>query len=180
MRIILSIIFMVSCTFSNATETGWIKDWIHDRFDVPKQQASKYAAAIIAASEKYDIAPTRIVGLISTESSFNPNAKSNMGAKGLTQVMTRYHKEKIKGRNLYNPITSIDVGVQVLRECLDKFDGNYSKAYGCYSGHGTKSKNGKTYIKSNLKWYAEIKQHLKVASILDANYASGPMVLASR
>lgn len=75
-----------------------------------------------------------LVGLITVESRFKPRAVSSHGAKGITQVMPRYHKAKINGRDIFDPRVGIEVGSLILRDCLNKHSGNHRLALSCYSG----------------------------------------------
>ena len=68
--------------------------------------------------------PTLILSIMAIESGFNPFAQSAVGAQGLMQVMTRVHDDKYEafGGNLaaFDPITNLRVGVQVLKECIQR------------------------------------------------------------
>jgi hypothetical protein len=61
------------------------------------------------------------------ESGFNPFAQSTVGAQGLMQVMTRVHDDKYEafGGTLaaFDPVTNLRVGVQVLKECIQRAGG---------------------------------------------------------
>jgi len=65
--------------------------------------------------------------MMRNESGFESTAKSKQGAKGLMQVMPKYHREKISSRNPYDVVVSIDVGARVLREYLDSNNGRLSQ-----------------------------------------------------
>ena len=90
--------------------------------------------AAFAEGKKQNIDPFLIVSLINTESKFIPWAKSTEGARGLTQVIPKWHRDKIKGRNIEHIETNIEVGIQVLADCLDKHRGRLRRALNCYSG----------------------------------------------
>ncbi len=83
--------------------------------------------------KKRNIDPFLIVSLMNTESKFRPWAKSVEGARGLMQVIPRWHQDKIRGRNINHIETNIEVGTQVLADCLDRRKGNLTKALHCYS-----------------------------------------------
>lgn len=76
-----------------------------------------------------------LVGLVMVESRLNPKAHSSHGAKGIAQVMPKYHRAKIKGRDLFDPRIGLDVGTQILSECLTTSHGNKQAALMCYSGY---------------------------------------------
>jgi soluble lytic murein transglycosylase-like protein len=69
-----------------------------------------------------DLDPLLILAVISVESRFNPIAESDMGAKGLMQVIPRFHTEKLAvhgGQDaVLDPKTNILVGAQILKEYI--------------------------------------------------------------
>ncbi len=87
----------------------------------------KYQEEIEAASKKYGVDEALIYGVIKTESNFDPNAKSTVGAIGLMQIMpetfediqTRFEKDEThKFEDLYDPALNIDYGVEYLSSLL--------------------------------------------------------------
>ena len=67
-------------------------------------------------------------GLIEVESGWNPKAISSCGAKGLTQVMPgtarpylRVERKSISSDELYNPVTSIIVGLSYLADMQSQY-----------------------------------------------------------
>jgi soluble lytic murein transglycosylase-like protein len=59
------------------------------------------------------------------ESRYNPVAESSMGAKGLMQVIPKFHLEKLMDHGgesaLLEPEVNITVGAQILREYTRRF-----------------------------------------------------------
>lgn len=108
--------------------------------------------AAFIEGKKRNIDPFLIISLMNTESKFRPWAKSHEGARGLMQVIPRWHQDKIKGRNINHIETNIEVGTQVLADCLDKRKGNIKKALQCYSGgarnYAAKLKSGHTQART--------------------------------
>lgn len=84
-------------------------------------------------ARKHNLNPMLMIGLIAAESSFNRNAVSPVGAIGYTQVLPKWHQEKIRGRDLRDVRVSIEVGAQVLKDCFDR-RGNTKMALACYNG----------------------------------------------
>jgi hypothetical protein len=85
-------------------------------------------ATIDLVSEAYAVGravgldPLLILAVISVESRFNPIAESNMGAKGLMQVIPRFHYEKLAQHGgedaVLDPRTNMLVGAQILKEYI--------------------------------------------------------------
>ena len=75
-----------------------------------------------AVGQAVGLDPLLILAVISVESRFNPIAESDMGAKGLMQVIPRFHTEKLAvhgGQNaVLDPKTNILVGAQILKEYI--------------------------------------------------------------
>lgn len=102
----------------------------------------KYDEIIEAASQKYGVDKALILGVIKTESDFDPNAKSSAGAIGLMQVMedtfvwmqTYYKDDTYKFDDLYDPAVNIDYGTEVLSVLLKKYDGCEDTAVAAYNG----------------------------------------------
>ena len=80
-----------------------------------------------------------LVGLAvaAVESRYNPVAESNMGAKGLMQVIPKFHAEKLVEHGgegaLLDPQINIQVGAQILREYLRRY-GETETALQMYAG----------------------------------------------
>jgi hypothetical protein len=103
-------------------EQKTLADQISRRHRVARAAVEQYMGHIYAASSQYRIDPLLMVALISVESAFNPTAESIWGAQGLTQVIPRFHPEKLAlhgaDATLLDPKVSIYVGAQVLREYI--------------------------------------------------------------
>ncbi len=85
-------------------------------------------ATVDLVSESYAVGravgldPLLILAVISVESRFNPIAESDMGAKGLMQVIPKFHTEKLAVHGgeeaVLDPKTNILVGAQILKEYI--------------------------------------------------------------
>lgn len=82
-------------------------------------------AQLIGTERRID--PLLILSIIAIESRFNPFAESSMGAKGLMQVIPRFHTDKLPAgaseRSLLDPVVNIQVGVKVLEEAIRRQGG---------------------------------------------------------
>ena len=101
----------------------------------------KYEEAIRKHAAKQDLDPYLVMALIRQESSFNPRAKSHVGATGLMQLMPATGKElgtRIHGlftaSRLENPEVNIELGTHYLRKLITLLDGNVELAVAGYNG----------------------------------------------
>lgn len=82
-------------------------------------------AELIGRERRID--PLLILAIIGVESGFNPFAESTMGARGLMQVIPRFHMDKVPegmgSRQLFDPAVNIRVGVHVLEEAIRRRGG---------------------------------------------------------
>jgi soluble lytic murein transglycosylase-like protein len=100
-----------------------------------------YDAEIDAAAAKYGIDPALLKGLIKQESGFDAAARSAAGATGLTQLMPA--TAAALGVDPTIPAQAIDGGARYLKQQLDRFGGDASKALAAYNaGPGAVAKYG--------------------------------------
>jgi soluble lytic murein transglycosylase-like protein len=89
------------------------------------------------AAHEVGLDPLLVLAVISVESRFNPIAESVMGAKGLMQIIPKYHKGKLDlhgGEDaVLDPESNIRVGAQILQEYVDR-TGNLQAGLQVYNG----------------------------------------------
>ena len=117
-----------------------IGEYLARRYRVSQDVASHIVAKAHAAGAELKLDPLLILAVISIESRFNPIAESTMGAKGLMQVIPRYHSKKFEllgGEKVaFEPAVNIMVGAQILKEYLRR-TGDVGDALQMYVGAST-------------------------------------------
>lgn len=101
--------------------------------------------AIADTSNKYKVDPELVEALIAIESSFNTNAISPKGARGLMQLMPATAKRygMKNEQELHVPSKNIDIGVRHLKDLLELHRGQVSLAIASYNaGQGAVAKHG--------------------------------------
>ena len=117
--------------------------------------------AVKIASNKYNVDENLIKAVIKTESNFNPNAVSSAGAKGLMQVMPANYKS-LGISNPFNIYENIDGGTKLLKQYIDKYNGDIEMALMAYNGGPTRMKNrGVTSIEHIYKMPKETQNYVK-------------------
>jgi hypothetical protein len=86
----------------------------------------------LSYAEKYDLDRVLLFRQIETESSWNPNAVSRSGAKGLMQLMDATAKD-LMVTDPFDPFQNLDGGCRYMSWLLKKFDGSYEKALVAYN-----------------------------------------------
>lgn len=89
---------------------------------------AQYGALADKMARKYGIDPGLFRRLITAESNWNPNAGSSAGARGLTQVVPKWHPDA----NLSTPAGQLDYGAKHLASLLKKY-GNPRDALAVYN-----------------------------------------------
>ena len=126
-----------------------------------------FGAEITAAAKKHGIDPALLAGLVKQESGFNPNAGSPAGARGLTQLMPGT-AAGLGVSNVLDPAQSLDGGAKYLRQQLDAFGGDVTRALAAYNaGPGAVQRYG------GVPPYAETQNYVRVVQANAAQYRAG-------
>jgi soluble lytic murein transglycosylase-like protein len=133
-----------------------------------------FKAEIDAAAQKYGLDPALLRGLIRQESNFDPNAGSPAGAQGLTQLMPGT-AAALGCTNVHDPAQNIDAGAHYLRQQLDAFGGDVSKALAAYNaGPGAVKRYG------GVPPYAETQNYVRqVQAYADEYRRQSPQPVAA-
>jgi soluble lytic murein transglycosylase-like protein len=114
-----------------------VAEMLSKRYRVAQEAVSGFVAAAYRAGKDTAVDPLLILAVISVESRFNPVAESAFGAKGLMQIIPKFHKDKLVEHGgdeaLLDPDVNIQVGAEVLREYIRRFGGT-ENALQAYAG----------------------------------------------
>ena len=125
-----------------------IGDYLARRYRVSSEMTTDVVAKAYTIGAQMKLDPMLILAVIAVESRFNPVAESVMGAKGLMQVIPRFHPEK------FNPLggekvafdlqANIMVGAKILKEYIRR-TGDLADALQLYVGASSdENENGYT------------------------------------
>lgn len=102
----------------------------------------QYAGLIQAAAQRHGIDPQIFTNLVRQESGFDPTAGSPAGARGLCQLMPGTARA-LGVTDVTDPAQSLEGGAKYLRQQLDRFGGDYTKALAAYNaGPGAVQRHG--------------------------------------
>jgi soluble lytic murein transglycosylase-like protein len=114
-----------------------VAEFIARRYRVAEAASSVFVSTAYRVGRELSVDPLLILAVMAIESRYNPVAESSMGAKGLMQVIPRYHPEKLLEHGgehaLLDPEINIHVGAQILREYMRRF-GETEAALQKYAG----------------------------------------------
>jgi antitoxin component of MazEF toxin-antitoxin module len=115
--------------------TGLISKWVPD-----PDEAEAIARWVHLYSVRFELSPELILGLISVESNFDHFAVSNVGARGLMQVMPFWKKELgSPSDNLFEIETNIRYGCAIVRHYIKRYK-RIDRALAAYNGSLGRSK----------------------------------------
>lgn len=149
-----------------AEEMTRINDAIRREFF---SSAMPYGDIIHEKAEKYQVDPLLVAAVIEQESKFQETARSQVGARGLMQLMPRTGRW-LGARNLYDPEQNVDAGVRYIKYLQERFNGNLKETIAAYNaGEGNVRRyNGippfretKQYVRKVLHNYAKRNNELK-------------------
>ena len=111
-----------------------------------RQYPLSYKALIVEKAEEFNLQPWHVAAVVRCESSFNPDATSNVGACGLMQIMPETGKwlagkfgegESYTDDALFDVDTNLKYGCWYLRFLKEKFSGDLRTVTAAYhAGQG--------------------------------------------
>lgn len=114
-----------------------LSDFVARRYRVSQDAAFDLVSHAHRVGRQLQLDPLLIIAVIAIESRFNPIAESIAGAKGLMQIIPRYHGDKLEEfggeQAVFDPETNIEVGSKILREYI-RHTGNLSMGLQMYAG----------------------------------------------
>jgi len=114
-----------------------LSEFVAKRYRVSQDVAFDLVSLAHQEGNRFQLDPLLIIAVIAIESRFNPIAESGAGAKGLMQIIPKYHSEKLDefgGEHaVFDPATNIQVGSRILREYIRR-TGNVGIALQMYAG----------------------------------------------
>jgi soluble lytic murein transglycosylase-like protein len=99
-------------------------DHLARRFSIAATATERMVTAAHRAALEVGLDPLLVLAVISIESRFNPIAESVMGAKGLMQIIPKYHLDKLRAAGgedaVFDPESNIQVGARILQEYVHR------------------------------------------------------------
>ena len=94
--------------------------YLSRRFFIANAAAARMVDAAYRASREVGLDPYLVLAVIAIESGFNPIAESVMGAKGLMQIIPKYHERLLLAHGgeaaIWDPEANIALGARILQQ----------------------------------------------------------------
>jgi len=114
-----------------------VTEFIAKRYRVSDAAVASFVSAAYRAGSQHSVDPLLILAVMAVESRYNPVAESPVGARGLMQIIPRWHPEKLLEHGgeyaLLDPEVNIQVGARILREYMARA-GEMEAALQMYNG----------------------------------------------
>lgn len=114
-----------------------LSEFVAKRYRVSQDVSFDLVSLAHQEGNRFQLDPLLIIAVIAIESRFNPIAESGAGAKGLMQIIPKYHTDKLEEfggeQAVFDPATNIQVGSRILREYIRR-TGNIGIALQMYAG----------------------------------------------
>jgi soluble lytic murein transglycosylase-like protein len=128
----------VGATPATQRQINQLSSHIQRRYKVSEPRARRIVTEAIHNGQRHQLEPELILAIIAVESTFNERAVSRAGARGLMQVMPRYHRDKVREiggtQALFDPAKNIHTGSRILAKYRDNHSGNLRRALLSYNG----------------------------------------------
>jgi soluble lytic murein transglycosylase-like protein len=95
-------------------------DYLTRRFSIAAAPTAMVVETAYRAADESGLDPLLVLAMISIESRFNPFAESVMGARGLMQIIPKFHRARLLEHGgeeaVFDPESNILVGARILQE----------------------------------------------------------------
>ena len=121
-----------------------------------------YQRCFEIAAGMHDVPLDLVLAVAATESNWNPDARSHANAHGIMQIQwpgTAKYLGVTRVAELYNPCLNIELGSRYLKELLQRFNGDETKALAAYNYGPGRIERAKSIPKGALKYVATVNRH---------------------
>lgn len=108
-------------------------------------------------AERHKVDPALVNAVISTESGWNPQARSRKGAVGLMQLIPGT-AQRFGAGNPYDPVQNVEAGTAYLKALLDRYDGDLNLSLAAYNAgeHVVDRTNGVPHIFETQRYVQKV------------------------
>jgi soluble lytic murein transglycosylase-like protein len=111
--------------------------FLSKRYRVAQAATQHLVGVAFDVGQQVGLDPLLILAVMAVESRLNPIAESEFGAKGLMQVIPKYHQDKLEALGgedtVLDPFTNVMLGASILKEYIRR-TGNLESGLQFYNG----------------------------------------------
>lgn len=138
----------------------WVQATTNNK--VSSYEAEKIVKYAYEYGKQHNVDPLIVLSIMRSESTFRHKVSAKWGSKGLMQVIPYWHRDKIRGRDIFRHSVNIDVGTQILDQCMEKSNDNVRSALFCYRGA-----KDKKYVAKIENTHKTLRAHLAESQFID-------------
>lgn len=134
----------VKVTYYPDTNVHSYSNWGSNEYAVPasgSKNRNAYDSLIMASALRHGVDPALMKAMMHTESGFNPNARSPVGAQGLMQLMPATAR-RFGVANAWDPAQNIEGAAKYIKYLTGRFSNLEHAIAGYNAGEGNVSKYG--------------------------------------
>lgn len=137
------------------TASDAVKEEVAERQPVRSGKA-QFASIVAKAAEQHGLDPKLIEAVIQTESSFQADAVSPVGAQGLMQLMPATAAD-LGVKDAFDPEQNVMAGSKYLKQLMNRYDGDAKLALAAYNwGMGNLERNPERMPQETIQYVAKI------------------------
>lgn len=128
---------------------------------VPREVIDEILREAVAAAERTGVPAALLIGIARAESSLRPTVKSGHGAKGLMQIVPKWHRDTLArhGGNPYEISTALNAGADIIAAYLERCGSNTRCALKRYNG-SLNHPHGDVYVAKVTRYSRDVADHL--------------------
>jgi hypothetical protein len=96
--------------------------FLSKRYKVAQAATEQLVGVAFEVGQEVGLDPLLLLAVMAVESRFNPIAESEFGAKGLMQIIPKYHLDKLRAmggeHTVLDPQTNVTLGARILKEYI--------------------------------------------------------------
>lgn len=143
-KAIIHVIDGKSPTSAEVERDRALSSFLAKRYRVSHDVTLDLVRIAYSAGHRIGVDPLLVIAVMAVESRLNPIAESVAGAKGLMQIIPKFHPEKLEvfggEQSIFEPQTNIMIGSQILREYIQR-TGDVSDGLRIYGGGPLEGEN---------------------------------------
>lgn len=132
---------------AHAGERQHALEYLANKWRVSPDIGKIIVKSVMKHSGKHGIDPYLIMAIIEQESGYRHHVKATTGSSGLMQVVSYWHRDKIAGRNIMDINVNVEVGSQILKDCMNRRKTMKGILGSCYNGNGDPGYTEKIIVK---------------------------------